>query len=113
MTDKTNGHPKVVLCILDGVGYRTGPGSEVGNAVIGANPAYYNSLFADYPFTTLDASGLHVGLPEGQMGNSEVGHLTIGAGRIMNQELVRITKSLTEREFQTRAPWKARPWTRP
>ncbi|MDX2474970.1 MAG: 2,3-bisphosphoglycerate-independent phosphoglycerate mutase [Candidatus Krumholzibacteria bacterium] len=105
MTDKTNGHPKVVLCILDGVGYRTGPGSEVGNAVIGANPAYYNSLFADYPFTTLDACGLHVGLPEGQMGNSEVGHLTIGAGRVMNQELVRISESLIDGEFQTRAPW--------
>ncbi len=105
MTDKTNGHPKVVLCILDGVGYRTGPGSEVGNAVIAANPAYYNSLFSDYPFTTLDASGLHVGLPEGQMGNSEVGHLTIGAGRVMDQELVRISKSLDDGEFQTRAPW--------
>ena len=110
MTDKTNGHPsgnhpKVVLCILDGVGHRTGPGAEVGNAVIGSHPAYYNSLFADYPYTTLDASGLQVGLPEGQMGNSEVGHLTIGAGRVMDQELVRISKSLTDDEFQTRAPW--------
>lgn len=101
----TNQHPKVVLCILDGVGYRTGPGSEVGNAVMGANPEFYNSLFRDYPFTTLNASGLNVGLPDGQMGNSEVGHLTIGAGRIMYQELVRISKSLTDGEFATRAPW--------
>ncbi len=101
----TNGHPKVVLCILDGVGYRTGPGAEVGNAVIGAEPAFYNSLLRDYPFTTLNASGLNVGLPEGQMGNSEVGHLTIGAGRIMNQELVRIGMSLANGEFASLAPW--------
>ncbi len=105
MTAKTNPHPKVVLCILDGVGYRTGPGSEVGNAVIGSRPAYYDSLFRDYPFTTLDASGPHVGLPEGQMGNSEVGHLTIGAGRVMDQELVRISKSLADGEFAQLEPW--------
>ena len=72
-----DGHPRVVLCILDGVGYRTGPGSEIGNAVVGAKPAFYNSLFERYPFTTLEAGGLEVGLPAGQMGNSEVGHLTI------------------------------------
>jgi len=101
----TNNHPKVVLCILDGVGYRTGPGSEIGNAVIGSQPEFYNSLFRDYPFTTLNASGLNVGLPDGQMGNSEVGHLTIGAGRIMDQELVRISKSLNDGEFAARAPW--------
>lgn len=105
MAERTPNHPQVVLCILDGVGYRTGPGSEVGNAVVGANPTFYNSLFTDYPFTTLNASGLHVGLPEGQMGNSEVGHLTIGAGRVMNQELVRISKSLTDGEFPQRAAW--------
>jgi len=105
MTAHTNGHPKLVLCILDGVGYRTGPGSEVGNAVIGSEPAFYNSLFRDYPFTTLDASGVHVGLPEGQMGNSEVGHLTIGAGRVMDQELVRIGKSISDGEFATREQW--------
>ena len=85
-SDRNDAHrndaPKVVLCILDGVGYRTGPGSERGNAVIGAHPAYYESLLRDYPFTTLSACGLDVGLPDGQMGNSEVGHLTIGAGRV-------------------------------
>ena len=62
--------PKLVLCILDGVGYRTGPGSEYGNAVIGSNPQFYNSLFAHYPHTTLHAGGTHVGLPDAQMGNS-------------------------------------------
>jgi len=99
-------HPRVVLCILDGVGYRTGPGSEVGNAVIGAKPAFYNSLFEKYPFTTLEAGGLQVGLPAGQMGNSEVGHLTIGAGRVINQELVRIGKSVQDGEFSQLEPWR-------
>lgn len=97
--------PKVVLCILDGVGYRTGAGSEFGNAITAAKPAFYNSLFERFPFTTLNASGLEVGLPEGQMGNSEVGHLTIGSGRIINQELVRISRSLEDGEFPTREPW--------
>jgi len=99
-------HPRVVLCILDGVGYRTGPGSEVGNAVIAARPAFYNSLFERYPFTTLEAGGLQVGLPAGQMGNSEVGHLTIGAGRVIYQELVRIGKSIAEGEFAQRPAWR-------
>ncbi len=98
-------NPKVVLCILDGVGYRTGPDSEVGNAISAANPAYYNSLFERYPFTTLNAGGLEVGLPAGQMGNSEVGHLTIGAGRIINQELVRISRSLEDGVFESRPAW--------
>ncbi len=97
--------PKVVLCILDGVGYRTGPGSEEGNAIKAASPAFFEGLFQRYPFTTLKAGGLDVGLPQGQMGNSEVGHLTIGAGRVINQELVRISRSLEEGEFPTRQAW--------
>ncbi len=97
--------PKVVLCILDGVGYRTGSDSEYGNAVTAAKPLFYQGLFERFPFTTLDAGGLEVGLPEGQMGNSEVGHLTIGAGRIINQELVRIGRSLQDGEFATRKAW--------
>jgi len=101
-----SGPPRVVLCILDGVGYRTGPGSERGNAVIGSEPAFYNSLFERYPFTTLDAGGLAVGLPEGQMGNSEVGHLTIGAGRVVNQELVRIGSCISNGEFGSLPSWK-------
>ncbi len=101
-----SGHPRVVLCILDGVGYRTGPGSEVGNAVVGAKPAFYNSLFERYPHTTLEACGRDVGLPDGQMGNSEVGHLTIGAGRVINQELARIGKSIEDGEFSSRPVWR-------
>jgi len=92
--------PKVVLCILDGVGFRTGPDREQGNAVIGARPAYYESLFADYPFTTLDASGRHVGLPDGQMGNSEVGHMTMGAGRIIEQDMTRINHAIERGELR-------------
>jgi len=97
--------PQVVLCILDGVGYRTGPDAAAGNAVAAAEPAFYNSLFRDYPFTTLNAGGLSVGLPAGQMGNSEVGHLTIGAGRVVNQELVRISKSLNDGDFPREPAW--------
>jgi 2,3-bisphosphoglycerate-independent phosphoglycerate mutase len=99
--------PRVVLCILDGIGHRSGPGSEHGNAVIAAAPAYFFSLFERFPHTTLNASGLAVGLPEGQMGNSEVGHLTIGAGRVMYQELVRISKSLAEGDFARRDAWRS------
>jgi 2,3-bisphosphoglycerate-independent phosphoglycerate mutase len=100
------GAPKVVLCILDGVGYRNGPDSETGNAIAAAESAYYDSLFERYPFTTLAASGLRVGLPEGQMGNSEVGHLTIGSGRVINQELVRISKSLEDGELGDMEVWR-------
>jgi 2,3-bisphosphoglycerate-independent phosphoglycerate mutase len=106
MTTGNGTNPKIVLCILDGVGFRTGPGSEHGNAIAAAKPAFYNSLFERFPYTTLNASGLEVGLPEGQMGNSEVGHLTIGAGRIINQELVRISRSLEDGEFVARPAWK-------
>ncbi len=105
MATSNGTNPKVVLCILDGVGFRSGPGSDFGNAIVAAKPAYYNSLFERYPFTTLDACGLEVGLPVGQMGNSEVGHLTIGAGRIINQELVRIGRSLDDGEFARRPAW--------
>ena len=97
--------PQVVLCILDGVGHRSGPGSEYGNAVVAARPAFYNGLFQRYPWTTLAAGGLAVGLPEGQMGNSEVGHLTIGAGRVINQELVGISRSLESGDFARRRAW--------
>jgi 2,3-bisphosphoglycerate-independent phosphoglycerate mutase len=98
--------PRLVLCILDGVGHRQDAQRAHGNAVIAADPSFYNSLFERYPHTTLDASGLAVGLPEGQMGNSEVGHLIIGAGRILYQELVRISKSLADGEFRQREAWR-------
>jgi 2,3-bisphosphoglycerate-independent phosphoglycerate mutase len=98
--------PRLVLCILDGVGYRTGPDAAYGNAVIGSNPQFYDGLFARYPHTTLHAGGRHVGLPDGQMGNSEVGHLTIGAGRVIPQELVRIGDSIASGEFAKLPAWR-------
>lgn len=83
----------VVLVILDGWGYRDG---QDGNAIANANIPVMNSLWAAYPHTLIQASGKSVGLPEGQMGNSEVGHLNIGAGRIVPQELVRITDAVED-----------------
>ena len=85
-----------MLMILDGFGKApAGP----GNAVTTADTPYLDKIFADYPNTTISASGLAVGLPDGQMGNSEVGHLNIGAGRIVYQELTRITKAIQEGTF--------------
>lgn len=86
----------VALIIMDGFGLR----NEVeGNAVAQANKPNYDRYLKQYPHTTLTASGEAVGLPEGQMGNSEVGHLNIGAGRIVYQDLTRISKSIREGEF--------------
>ena len=82
--------------ILDGYGCNPDP---FGNAVAAAHKPHIDALFAAYPHTTLGASGLDVGLPQGQMGNSEVGHLNIGAGRIVYQELTRITKSIQDGDF--------------
>ena len=86
----------VMLMILDGFGIA--PKSD-GNAVEAAKKPNYDKLMANYPHTQLQASGLYVGLPDGQMGNSEVGHLNIGAGRIIYQELTRITKEINEGGF--------------
>ena len=86
----------VMLMILDGFGIA--PKGD-GNAVEAANKQNYDRLLAKYPHTQLQASGMAVGLPEGQMGNSEVGHLNIGAGRIIYQELTRITKEILEGGF--------------
>lgn len=86
----------VALLILDGWGIR----EEVpGNAIKLADPSYYDSLLAKYPNIALDASGEAVGLPEGQMGNSEVGHLNMGAGRVVYQEITRINKSIRDGDF--------------
>ncbi len=84
----------VLLAILDGFGL-----SEVehGNAVAQANTPNYDRLCEKYAFSTLHADGEHVGLPEGQMGNSEVGHLNIGAGRVVYQSLVLINKAIKEK----------------
>ena len=83
----------VMLMILDGFGIA--PAGD-GNAVAAANKPNYDKLVANYPHSQLQASGMFVGLPDGQMGNSEVGHLNIGAGRIIYQELTRITKEINE-----------------
>jgi 2,3-bisphosphoglycerate-independent phosphoglycerate mutase len=89
-------YPLVALVILDGWGCAP-PGP--GNAVELADTPVFDDLWARYPHTTLDASGESVGLPPGQMGNSEVGHLTIGAGRVVYQDLVRIDKAIEDGSF--------------
>ncbi|MGD9677660.1 MAG: 2,3-bisphosphoglycerate-independent phosphoglycerate mutase [Vulcanibacillus sp.] len=86
----------LVLIIMDGFGLRD---EERANAIKMANTPNYNRLWERYPHTKVAASGLAVGLPEGQMGNSEVGHLNIGAGRIVYQDLTRVTKSIAEGTF--------------
>lgn len=86
----------VVLMILDGFGIRD---QVKGNAVKQARLKHFHHLKKLWPYTQLQASGLAVGLPEGQMGNSEVGHLNIGAGRVVYQELTRITKSIADGDF--------------
>lgn len=84
------------LMILDGFGVRE---AAEGNAIQLEGTPNIDALKAAYPYTTLGASGMSVGLPDGQMGNSEVGHLNIGAGRIVYQELTRITKAIHDGDF--------------
>ena len=86
----------MVLVVLDGWGYR--PERE-GNAIALANRPTWDALVSKHPRTLLEASGLAVGLPAGQMGNSEVGHLNLGAGRVVMQDLVRIDESIRDRSF--------------
>ncbi|WP_294407542.1 2,3-bisphosphoglycerate-independent phosphoglycerate mutase [uncultured Ruminococcus sp.] len=86
----------VALIIMDGFGYNH---SSYGNAIRAAKTPNLDRLLANYPHTLIGASGMDVGLPEGQMGNSEVGHTNIGAGRIVYQELTRITKSIKDGDF--------------
>ena len=84
------------LMILDGFGERA---EAAGNAVLAAKTPNIDALKKEYPWTKIGASGMSVGLPDGQMGNSEVGHLNIGAGRIVYQELTRITKAISDGDF--------------
>ena len=87
----------VLLCIMDGFGWV--PNETYGNAVVAAKTPHLDALMAKYPMTTIDASGMAVGLPDGQMGNSEVGHTNMGAGRIVYQQLTLITKSIRDGEM--------------
>ena len=88
--------PLVALVILDGWGLAA-PGP--GNAVELADTPVFDRIWAEYPHTTLEASGQAVGLPPGQMGNSEVGHLTIGSGRVLFQDLMRVNKAIEDGSF--------------
>jgi 2,3-bisphosphoglycerate-independent phosphoglycerate mutase len=93
----------VMLIIRDGWGVNPG-GPEKreknGNATLLASTPFHDDLYRDYPWSRLSASGIDVGLPEGQMGNSEVGHLNLGAGRIVYQDLTRINKAIANGELE-------------
>ena len=86
----------VLLCIMDGFGKNP---SDYGNAITAAATPNLDRLMSENPVTYIGASGMDVGLPDGQMGNSEVGHTNIGAGRVVYQELTRITKSIADGDF--------------
>ena len=86
----------VVLTIMDGFGFNP---EKSGNAIEAAATPRLDKIFSECPTTQIGASGMDVGLPDGQMGNSEVGHTNIGAGRIVYQELTRITKSIKDGDF--------------
>src|SRR6187200_843145 len=87
---------KVILIIMDGWGLGK---VKAADAIQNANVPFVQSLYNQYPNTTLTTCGEAVGLPEGQMGNSEVGHLNLGAGRIVYQDLTRINKAIAEGEL--------------
>ncbi len=87
---------QIALIVLDGWGYRE---DTKDNAIAAAHKPNFDEMWSKYPHTTLDASAFAVGLPSGQMGNSEVGHMTIGAGRPLDQDLVRIDKAIENGEF--------------
>lgn len=89
---------KVLLMILDGWGLAT---NKAVSAIDKAKTPFIDSLYPKYPNSKLEASGLAVGLPEGQMGNSEVGHMNIGAGRVVYQDLVKINKAISDKEIDT------------
>ena len=88
---------KVILMILDGWGVTQDPKVS---AVFNAQTSYIDNLYSKYPNATLRTDGEHVGLPEGQMGNSEVGHMNLGAGRIVYQNLARINKAVREKTLE-------------
>jgi 2,3-bisphosphoglycerate-independent phosphoglycerate mutase len=92
----------IILIIRDGWGVNPGgkeKRDENGDATLLARTPFHDRLYRDYPGGKLSASGLDVGLPKGQMGNSEVGHLNLGAGRIVYQDLTRINKAIADGEL--------------
>ncbi len=95
--------PRVLLCILDGFGKNP---ADLKNAVLHAHKPTIDSLFAHYPWTTLQPGGEPVGLPKGVAGNSEVGHLNLGAGRPVRQDLVRINEAVALGTFKDMPHWK-------
>src|SRR5215831_11495864 len=93
----------VMLIIRDGWGINPGgrgKRKQNGDATLLALTPFHDELYQEYPSSTLSASGVDVGLPEGQMGNSEVGHLNLGAGRIVYQDLTRINKAIADGELK-------------
>ena len=91
---------KCALIILDGWGIGN---DDASNAIAAAHTPYMDRLLAEHPKATLRTDGEHVGLPEGQMGNSEVGHMNIGAGRIVYQDLLRINRAIEAGSFADEA----------
>ncbi len=100
MSPPKNRQRPAVLCILDGWGWRP---EEADNAIALAKPAHYNRMLAECPHALLSTSGRAVGLPAGQMGNSEVGHMNIGAGRVVMQDLPRIDDALADGSLGSRS----------
>jgi len=88
---------KAILVITDGIGYCE---KTEHNAFFNANKPTYDMLFKEVPHSLIDTFGLSVGLPEGQMGNSEVGHMSIGSGRVLYQDLVKISLALSENTLE-------------
>ena len=101
MNKQTKISNRVILIILDGFGVNP---SKANNAVLQANTPRLDKYFASYPHTVLEASGEAVGLPAGQMGNSEVGHMTIGCGTVIRQDLIRINDAIADGSFFEMSP---------
>jgi 2,3-bisphosphoglycerate-independent phosphoglycerate mutase len=97
MTQQNKRPKPIVLTVLDGWGYRA---ESKGNAIALARKPNYDRLLQEFPNTLIHTSGPAVGLPEGQMGNSEVGHLNMGAGRIVHMDITRIDQLIASGEFQ-------------
>src|SRR5512145_2302317 len=90
----------IALIILDGWGYRE---ATEANAIAAAHKPVWDSMWKQYPHTLISGSGRCVGLPDGQMGNSEVGHLNMGAGRIVHQDLTRVDQAILQGELARNA----------